>query len=409
MMVTKKVSVFLILMLLFISTGTSWIGHTDSESVDVNKNLDYCARQARKTLLHIPGNAVMPRNIDNGNTAWRYVPIEDWTSGFWPGILWYLYEATGDEQWRKEADKYSRMLTPLSQRTALDHDLGFQMFSSFGNGYRLTGDTTYKEVILRTADTLATLYNQKAGTIRSWPGMVKENGWPHNTIIDNMINLELLFWASKHGANKSLYDIAFRHAETTMNNHFRPDYTSYHVVLYDTLTGRKIKAVTHQGFADESMWSRGQAWAIYGFTMTYRETREQRFLDFAQKVADVYLEQLPEDYIPYWDFNAPGIPDEPRDASAAAITASALIELSQYTADKIKASHYSDMAENILKQLSANQYQSRITNSAFLLHSAGHKPNGTEIDASIIYADYYYIEALLRLKKIREGKALVHK
>jgi unsaturated chondroitin disaccharide hydrolase len=372
-------------------------------SDDVKTSLIYCAEQARRTLVSIPNNGVMPRNIDSSKTNWRYVPVEDWTSGFWPGILWYIYEATGDEQWKKEADKYTRMLTPLSQQPAHDHDLGFQIFSSFGNGYRLTHDSAYRAVILRTADTLATLYNPKAGTILSWPGMVKEKGWPHNTIIDNMINLELLFWASREGGNKALYDIAVHHAETTMKNHFRPDYTSYHVVLYDTITGTKIKGITHQGLADESTWARGQAWAIYGFTMVYRETKDKRFLDFAQKVADVYLKQLPEDYIPYWDFHAGNIAGAPRDASAAAITASALFELAGYTPVD-KSEHYWTMAEGMLHSLSSAKYQSRQHNSSFLLHSTGHKPNGTEIDASIIYADYYYLEALLRKQKGRQRK-----
>ena len=369
-------------------------------SDDVKTLLTYCAEQASKTLVHIPHSGVMPRNIDSSKTDWRYVPVDDWTSGFWPGILWYIYEATGDERWKTEADKYTRMLTPLSQQPAHDHDLGFQIFSSFGNGYRLTQDSTYRDVILRTAGTLATLYNPKAGTILSWPGMVKEKGWPHNTIIDNMINLELLFWASREGGNKALYDIAVRHAETTMKNHFRPDYTSYHVVLYDTLTGARIKGITHQGLADESTWARGQAWAIYGFTMVYRETKDVRFLEFAQKVADVYLEHLPEDYIPYWDFHAVNIAGAPRDASAAAITASALFELSGYVAAD-KGRYYWKMADGMVHTLSSETYQSRQQNSSFLLHSTGHKPNGTEIDASIIYADYYYLEALLRKQKGR--------
>ncbi|WP_245840488.1 glycoside hydrolase family 88 protein [Ohtaekwangia koreensis] len=388
------------LMILLALTSAAWIKYRNDASLDVNENLDYCVDQARKTLLQIPGGALMPRSIDHDKSSWRYVPIEDWTSGFWPGTLWYIYEATGDEQWRVEADRYTRMLAPLSQRRAMDHDLGFQMFSSFGNGYRLIQDTSYKEIILRTADTLATLYNEAAGTIRSWPGMVKEKGWPHNTIIDNMINLELLFWASKHGGDKSLYDIAVRHAETTMKNHFRPDYTSYHVVLYDTLTGEKIKGMTHQGFSDESMWARGQAWAIYGFTMVYRETKDRRFLDFVQAVIDVYLSHLPADDIPYWDFNAPRIPHETRDASAAAITASALLELARYV-PKSKSDYYQEKATRMLYILSSEQYQSRNRNASFLLHSTGHRPNGTEVDASIIYADYYYIEALLRLKVLQ--------
>ena len=219
-----------------------------------------------------------------------------------------------------------------------------------------------------------------------------------------MINLELLFWASKNGGGKRLYDIAEKHAETTMNNQFRDDYSSYHVVVYDTATGKKIKGITHQGYSDSSMWARGQAWAIYGFTMVYRETKEKRFLDFAEKVSDVYLKQLPDDLIPYWDFNAPDIPNAPRDASAAAVTASALLELSTFVNDKAKSAAYRGKAEKMLENLSSQKYQGGNINNAFLLHSTGRKPKGGEIDASIIYTDYYYMEALLRLRKMENAK-----
>lgn len=370
------------------------------------KEILYCAKQAAKTLKEnaIDSAANLPRNIANGKTAWKCVSYHDWCSGFWPGVLWYLYQGTHDAKWKIAADKYTRELTPLSNQSGFDHDLGFQINNSFGNGYRLTKNPAYKKVILKSADSLATLFNPKVGTILSWPAMVKKMGWPHNTIIDNMINLELLFWASKNGGSHHLYDIAVKHAETTMHNHFRPDYSAYHVVVYDTVTGKKIKGITHQGYADSSMWARGQSWAIYGFTMCYRETHKAEFLDFAQKVVDVYLKKLPGDLIPYWDFNAPDIPNAPKDASAAAVAASGLLELSTFVKDKAKAKLYRHYAEKMLVALSSASYQSRGTNPAFLLHSTGHKPNGTEIDASIIYADYYYIEALLRLENLQKGK-----
>jgi len=222
-------------------------------------------------------------------------------------------------------------------------------------------------------------------------------------IIDNMMNLELLFWAAKNGGGKRLYDIAVTHAETTMKNHFRPDYSAYHVVVYDTVTGKKIKGVTHQGYNDNSMWARGQSWAIYGFTMCYRETGKAEFLDFAQKVTDIYLKRLPSDHIPYYDFDDPGIPNVSRDASAAAITASALLELSTYVKKPAKAAYYRSQAIAMLTELSSPKYQSHDVNDAFLLHSTGAR--NSEIDASIIYADYYYIEALTRLKNLRsKGK-----
>jgi unsaturated chondroitin disaccharide hydrolase len=281
------------------------------------------------------------------------------------------------------------------------------MYTSYGNGYRLTHNPAYKTILLRAADTLARLFNPKVGTILSWPRSVPRVDWPlrHNTIMDNMMNLELLFWASKNGGGKNLYDIAVNHATTTMKNQFRPDYSSYHVVVYDTATGKKVKAITHQGYSDSSMWARGQAWAIYGYTMAYRETKDEKFLDFAQKVTDVYLKRLPEDFIPYWDFDDPALPNAPRDASAACIVASALLELSTFVKNENKAELYRDKAEAMLKELS-DHYQSGDANDAFLLHSTGHKPAGSEVNASIIYADYYYIEALLRAKKLSEGKRI---
>ena len=381
-------------------------GCASEPALDVNKNLDYCLDQASKAVSGLTDSSQIPRSIANGKTEWRFVNYRDWTSGFWPGILWYAYEFSKDDKWKSQATRFSKALFPLVDSAAIDHDLGFQVFCSIGNGYRLTNDSTYKSILLRSADTLSKLFNPKVGTILSWPREVPGVDWPlrHNTIMDNMINLELLFWAAKNGGKKNLYDIAVKHAETTMQNHFRDDYSGYHVVVYDTATGKKIKGITHQGYSDSSMWARGQSWAIYGYTMVYRETKDKKFLDFAQKVTDVYLKDLPEDQIPYWDFNAPEIPVALRDASAACVVASALLELSTLVEDKEKAKMYREKAEKMLEELSSSRYQSSSVNNAFLLHSTGHKPNGGEIDASIIYADYYYIEALLRLQKLQDGK-----
>ena len=403
---TYKIQILASTVLLFLTLGcgNKKPQKTENNTFDIDTELAYCEQQAAKTLTLIPKDGKsLPRNIAPDSQEWRFINYKDWTSGFWPGTLWYLYENTDNEKWKEQADTYSRYLTPLSVTPALDHDLGFQIFNSFGNGYRLTGNPEYKDIILKTADTLATLFNPNVGTILSWPRDVPNMEWPqHNTIMDNMINLELLFWASKNGGDKSLYDIAVSHADVTMKNHFRPDYTSYHVVVYDRETGEKIKGVTHQGYADNSMWARGQGWAIYGYTMVYRETGDKKYLDQAQKTAKVYLDHLPIDLIPYWDFDAPNIPNEPRDASAAALVASALLELSTFTKDSNLSKNYVEKAESMLEELSKN-YQSKDANSAFLLHSTGHKPSGSEINYSINYADYYYLEALLRLKKLKNG------
>lgn len=372
----------------------------------VDKDLQYCVDQTRRSLNDLKVNGVinysmMPRNIANDQSNWhrRLATKEEWTAGFWPGVLWYAYEASGDDKIRIEAERFTSSLEFFSRTPAYDHDLGFLVFCSYGNGYRLTGNPQYRQIILDTADTLATLFNPLVGTILSWPREVEPRNWPHNTIIDNMINLEMLFWAAKNGDNKSLYDIAVRHADVTMKHQFKSDYSNYHVAVYDTITGKFIKGVTHQGYSDESMWARGQAWAIYGYTICYRETGYERYLDFVQKITDVYLERLPEDLIPFWDFDAPDIPNAPRDASAAAIVASALLELSEILNNN-RGEYYKNKAIEMLRSLSSADYKSGSVRPSFLNRSTGHWPAGYEIDASIIYADYYYIEALLRLKRI---------
>jgi unsaturated chondroitin disaccharide hydrolase len=389
----NRSNILLSVFLLCGCAGSQTPFNTDTE-------IRYCIAQADKTLSQATDFRHNASSIDNDQTAWRWVSPSAWTSGFWPGVLWYLYEYSGDTKYLAAADSFSRAVIPVVTGHAGNHDVGFIAYCSLGNGYRLTGNADYKQAMLQAADSLATLYNPAVGTILSWPDMVMKMNWPHNTIIDNMMNLELLFWAARNGGCSSLYDIAFRHAETTMKNHFRPDYSTYHVAVYDTLTGSFIKGVTHQGFADETMWARGQAWAIYGFTMAYRETGDPRFLTTARRATDIFLSRLPDnDMIPYWDFDAPNIPGEPRDASAAAIVASALIELAEFNAANTSGNkNYLSAARKILASLSSETYQSRTKNPAFLLHSTGHYPNNSEIDASIIYADYYYLEALMRLR-----------
>ena len=389
--------------------GFCTCAHQPSGTLDVNKALDYCAKQTQRTLTELKTDSgidytMMPRNIMADEQHWncRKATKEEWCAGFWPGVLWYDYEYTKDKQVLEEAENFTHSLKFLSHIPAYDHDLGFLVFCSYGNGYRLTKNPAYKQVILDTADTLATLFNPIVGTILSWPREVEPRNWPHNTIMDNMINQEMLFWAAKNGGNPYLYDIAVSHADKTMKSQFRPDYTSYHVAVYDTITGNLIKGVTHQGYADSTMWARGQAWAIYGYTVVYRETKDPKYLDFVQKVTDVYLDRLPEDKVPYWDFDDPSIPDAPRDASAGAVVASALLELSTYLPNGT-GKRYKDAAIEMLTSLSSDSYQSGESKPSFLLHSVGHWPNHSEIDASIIYADYYYIEALLRLKRLQEG------
>lgn len=358
--------------------------------------LDYCVKKVTGVQERLGADyGESPRNIAPGDCRWNLTPVcqENWTMGFWPGILWYAYEASGDAALETAARGYTEALDFIARQPAYDHDIGFIMFPSFGNGFRLTGDSAYKEAVLATAERLVALFNPAVGTILSWPREVPNFGG-HNTIMDNMLNLETLLWAAENGGDPAWKDIAITHADTTMRYNFRPDGTSYHVAVYDAETGAYQYSCTHQGYADDSMWARGQAWGIYGYTMVYRFTREPRFLEFAQKIADVYLARLPEDKVPYWDFCDPEIPNASKDASAAAVVASALLELSTYTDGKYRAD-----AEAMLRSLYEN-YRAPEGCDSFLLHSTGHHPAGKEIDYSIVYADYYFIEALLRLKNL---------
>jgi unsaturated chondroitin disaccharide hydrolase len=362
------------------------------------KVLDLSAKKIKKTSLELTNSNEFLRNISKDSTDWNVVGVKDWCSGFWPGVLWYAYEASGDEELRVEAERFTAPVKEIAYTAALDHDIGFQVYCSFGNGYRLTGNEKYKTILLAAADTLATLYNPKVGSILSWPIMVEEMG--HNTIIDNMMNLELLFWAAKNGGDKRLYDIAESHAKVTMKYIVRPDNAVYHVADFNQETGEFVKGHTHQGLADESMWARGQTWGIYGFAMSYRETGNKDFLNTSIRIADHFLERLPKDGIPYWDFDDPKIPNAPKDASASGVAACGLLELSGLVKDKVLKEKYFNAAKKSLEILSSKEYYSGDKNKALLLHSTGHLPNNSEIDVPIIYADYYYMEALLRLKKM---------
>lgn len=398
-----KISTLVLLFSVFALTS-----HADS-SFQVDQQLQRChqkVRQALHDLQKADGTldyTMEPRNILHGDKqkAWncRKATAEEWCSGFWSGILWMDYGYSHDSIVGQAAEGYTAALRSCVYRPVYDHDLGFITFCSFGKGYEQNHNATYRQTLLDAADSLATLFRSLVGTILSWPRNVKMFGG-HNTIMDNMMNLDLLFWASRHGGNPLLYDIAVTHAKTTMKRHFRPDGGCYHVAVYDTLTGDFIKGVTHQGYADNSTWARGQSWAVYGYTMVYRYTHEKVFLDFAQKVANYYLSRLPEgDLIPKWDFDDPD-PKAPKDASAACVVADALLELQQYVGGQ-KGQQYREKAVEMLRQLSSPEYFSGKHNDAFLLHSTGHHPAGSEIDASIVYADYYYLEALLRLRNIK--------
>jgi hypothetical protein len=351
-------------------------------------------------LGNTTGNKVNPRTVRNDSLI--LVAPRDWCSGFYPGNLWFLYELTGKEQWKKQAEYYTQKIEK-EQFNGGTHDLGFKMLGSFGNGWRLkTNESAYRDILIQSAKTLSTRFNPKTGVIRSWDH--SRDKWNNPVIIDNMMNLELLFWAFRQTKDSSFYRIAVSHANTTMKNHFRPDFSSYHVIDYDINTGLDTKKNTHQGFSHESAWSRGQAWALYGYAVCYRETGDKKYLQQAENIAQFIFShpRLPSDLIPYWDFDDPKIPNVPRDASAAAVTASALYQLVQQKSKHSK--DYLQKAEKIIQSLSSPTYLASVgSNHGFLLkHSTGGLPNGFEIDAPIVYADYYFLEALIYQKNIRK-------
>lgn len=338
-----------------------------------------------------------PRTFENGKVA--FVSFKDWTCGFFPGSLWYLFELTNNAEFKTEAERYTALVEKAQYRKDT-HDVGFLLTTSFGNAYRLTGNEAYKQVMMTGATSLMTRFHQNIGLIKSWD---KRLNWQYPVIIDNMLNLELLCEMSKATGKTDMINAAVSHANKTLANHFRPDNSCFHVVNYDSISGNVISKETHQGYSNSSSWARGQGWALYGYTMMYRETKDPRYLEQAQKVAAFILNHpnLPKDKIPYWDFNAPNIPNEARDASAGALYASALIELSTY----VKTDNdYFETAETILKSLSSDKYLSKKgENGLFILmHSTGNWPKKSEIDVPINYADYYYLEALTRYLKAKK-------
>lgn len=322
-----------------------------------------------------------------------------WCSGFFPGVLWQLYDAQGSPAVLDYAKRYTQRVE-REQYTTDNHDVGFMIYCSFGNGYRLTKDPHYRAVMLTAAKSLSTRYNPTVGLIRSWDHNKEQ--WQYPVIIDNIMNLELLLWAAKQSADSTYTHIARSHADRTMQHHFRPDYSSYHVVSYDTLSALPHRKQTHQGLSDESSWSRGQAWGLYGYTYLYRDTKDPRYLQQAQHIADYLLNHphMPKDGIPYWDYDSPDIPNTPRDASAASIMASALLDLSDFVG-KERQAQYRTFAELQISTLASAAYTAKLgENGCFILkHSVGAYPLHSEIDVPLTYADYYYVEALNKLKK----------
>ena len=382
----------------------------------IDQNFRDASSQYKLMMKRLPADR-FPKTYYAQTDKFQTAPSNDWCSGFYPGTLLYLYEQTKDQSLLSEAERILKVLeTEKDNKTT--HDLGFMMYCSFGNAERITSKPGYREILITSAKSLATRFNPKVGCIKSWDRVSSFNGteWTFPVIIDNMMNLELLFYATRVTGDSSYRSMALSHARNTMKNHVRPDYSSYHVVNYDPETGAVKSKETHQGFSDNSTWSRGEAWGIYGFTMCYRESKEKSFLKTAQGMANYFLNHLPKDTIPAWDFNVnqPGYNPQwkyepskfseiPKDASAAAIAASALIELSTYVG-KAQSKKYLKAAEDLLFALSSPKYKASIgENGNFILkHSTGAVPLNSEIDVPLTYADYYFVEAMKRYKELEK-------
>ena len=363
----------------------------------IHDDLDFSIQQYMRMANVLKSQeGLLPKTFKDGKLV--TCASDWWTSGFFPGSLWYLYEYSGNDDVKKMSELFTSRVEN-QKYTTNNHDVGFMIYCSFGNGYRITANDSYKDVILTASKSLSTRYRPTVGCLRSWDW----GKWEFPVIIDNMMNLELLFWSSHFPGCENYYNIAVSHANVTMANHFRPDFSCYHVVSYDTITGKAKIKETRQGFSDASSWARGQAWALYGYTMTYRETKDSRYLKHARNVANFILnhKNLPADKIPYWDFDAPDIPNTFRDSSAGAIICSALIELSQYVG-KDTAELYLDVAEKQIRVLSSSKYRASLGGNGnfILMHGVGSIPQLSEIDVPLSYADYYYIEALMRYKKL---------
>jgi unsaturated chondroitin disaccharide hydrolase len=360
--------------------------------------LDFSVNQSlwmAKSLHNKPD--LLPRGADRfGNL--QTCRSDWWTSGFFPGELWYMYEYLGTGELLNEAKEFTGRVED-QQYTTSNHDIGFIISCSVGNGFRITHDTIYRKILLNAAKSLSTRFRASTGCIRSWGPDPWNKQWQYPVIIDNMMNLELLMIAAKEFNEPRFREIAISHANTTMKYHYRADYSCWHVVSYDTISGLPEAKQTSQGYSDSSAWARGQSWGLYGFTMMYRFTKDTSYLEQAKHIAHflIHHPHMPEDKIPYWDYNAPNIPDCDRDASAAAIMCSALIELSQYAGPET-AGEYLSVAETQLRTLGTSQYSNAPGNNGnfILKHSVGHMPNNSEVDMPLIYADYYYVEALMR-------------
>ena len=327
-----------------------------------------------------------PQSADPSG-RWLTTGSSAWTSGFFPGSLWLLYERTGDPAWRARAERWQADLERQKAKRST-HDLGFMFGPTFVADYRRTGDTAARDVALAAAASLASRYSATVGATRSWDTRAN-----FRVIVDNLVNLDLLFWAARNGGRPEWRDMAHSHALRSSRDHVRPDGSTVQIVDYDELTGAVVATGTKQGAGPGSTWSRGQAWAIHGLATAYRETGDARLLDAARRTADWWGAHVPADRVPPWDFTAPLT--EPRDSSAAAVAASGLLELARLEPDPARATRYREEARATVASLTSAAYLAP-EGDALLLHGTYNRPDG-RADTGLVWGDFYLLEALARL------------
>jgi rhamnogalacturonyl hydrolase YesR len=383
---------FLLIFLALILSGCSRKKEDAKSDIEILLEKRY-----EKLLTYSVDSLAFPRSYSYKANAIKKVPSKDWTSGFFAGNLWHLYSLTGNQDYIEKAEEWTAFIEKekFNNRT---HDMGFKVYNSFGNGLKIKENKRYKNIIVESAKTLSTRFDENIKSIRSWD--FNKEVWQFPVIIDNMMNLELLFEATKISGDSSFHKLAVTHANTTLKHHFRPDNSCYHVVDYDTLTYQPRMKVTHQGINDESSWTRGHGWGIYGYTLAFRYTKDTRYLNRAIATAEYFLnhKNLPKDGIPYWDFDDPAIPNAPRDVSAGTIVAAAMVEIYGYTQEE----KYLDYSKKVMTSLKSPDYiLASDFDAPFILdHSTGNWPKNDEIDEPIAYGDYYFLETLIRLKNL---------
>lgn len=337
------------------------------------------------------------------NGVYEAIDNIDWTASFWTGMLWLAYEVTGDEKYRKVGDiQVESFKHRLENRIEVDHhDLGFLYTLSCVSAYKLTGSEVAKETAIKAADLLITRYYDKAGIIQAW-GNLNDPAQRGRMIIDCNMNLPLLYWASEVTGDDKYREIAYSHVKQAAKYIVREDSSTFHTFYMDTETGAPLRGATHQGYADNSCWARGQAWGVYGFPLSYGYTKDWELIKLAKKITNYFLNRLPEDEICYWDLVfAEGTKDQERDSSSAAIATCGIMEMLKYMplSDEYRL-YYENAALSMLKSLASN-YTTEVNRkeNGILLHGVYAKPQGHGIDESCIWGDYYYFEALVRALK----------